>query len=142
MVTLAPLTTSPLAAVLVVQPTVPPLPWSARLEDQTPDPDAADVSGLQDRVAAVRHQRGQAEPEHHGVGVVDVDRAVDLVHTGGEQQVLSARKRGVDLRDRAAWRRDVEIADGQRGPRRITVRPGNSLSVRPVRGYEHVPVPG
>src|ERR1700730_1601776 len=30
MVTLAPLTTMPLAAVLVVQPTVPPLPWSAR----------------------------------------------------------------------------------------------------------------
>src|ERR1700758_3807306 len=30
MVTLAPLTTRPLAAVLVVQPTVPPFPWSAR----------------------------------------------------------------------------------------------------------------
>src|SRR6202044_641134 len=115
---------------------------AARVEDQTADADAADVSGLQDRVAAVRHQRGQAEAEHDGVGVVDVDRAVDLVHAGGEQQVLSARKRGVDLRDRTARRRDVEIAYGQRGPRRITVRPRDALCVRPVRGHEHVPAPG
>src|ERR1700730_5706253 len=158
MVTLAPLTTMPLAAVLVVQPTVPPLPWSARhshrsspmtllllttsvwvarptvappmraktsdrtvgsaawlalepgaggvgpagVEGPPADADAVDVGGGQDRVAAVGHQGGDAQAEHDGVGVGDVDGAVDLVDAGGEQQVLPARERGVDLRDGAA----------------------------------------
>src|ERR1700761_2247868 len=39
----------------------------ARVKDEPADPDAVDGGGLQDRAAAVGHQRGQAEAEHHGV---------------------------------------------------------------------------
>src|SRR6202035_1998909 len=102
----------------------------ARVEDQAADADAVDVGGLQDRVAAIGHQGGQAEAQHDGVGVGDVDGAADLVDPGGEQQVLPARQRGVDLGDRAAGSRDVEIADRQRGSRRVAVGPGDALRVR------------
>ena len=52
-------------------------------------------------------QRGVADAEHHRVGAPDLDAAGDVVHAGGEQQVLAPRELAVDRLHRVAtaWRR-------------------------------------
>src|ERR1700722_13596329 len=69
MVTLAPLTTSPLAAVLVVQPTVPLLPWSAR-HSHRPSPTTLSLLICSVCVAEPTADAGEAIEQGRRVGEV------------------------------------------------------------------------
>ena len=74
----------------------------ARVEQQAVDPDAVDVGDLHGVDAVLRDQGREADAEHDGVRVGDVDRLVDVVDAGGEEQVAALGQGRVDLAPRCS----------------------------------------
>ena len=77
-------------------------------------------------------QRREAQAEHDGVGPLDLDRLVDVVDAGGEQQVLAAGELVVDRLSpsRTAWRgRSRTAGSSGRASGRSPMSP-TELSVR------------
>lgn len=61
-------------------------PGRADVDEESGEPDTVDVRDVLGVDAAVGDERGQAQPEHHGVGPGDVDRLVEVIDAGGEEQ--------------------------------------------------------
>ena len=76
----------------------------AGIEDQAGDCHAVHVGHRDDRQAACRDQRGDAETEDDGVGPGDPQRVVERVNARREQDVLARGQRGVDARRRSPSR--------------------------------------
>ena len=68
----------------------------AGIDHQPGELHARHVGDRHRHVAVVGHQRREAETEHHGVGPLDLERPVQVVDAGGEDQVLAAGERVVD----------------------------------------------
>jgi len=77
----------------------------------------------------VRHERGKAQSQHHGVRALDLDRTVQVVDTRGEDQVLASGESDVDRLRRVRRFGDEETLDrdGRTGGR--PVGPGRALGV-------------
>ena len=76
-----------------------------------------------------------AQTEHHGARALDVDRPVDVVDAGRQQQVLAAGQLRVDRLGGVTRSGDVEVGQGQRAATGVAVAPRGAARLR--RGIRH-----
>ena len=114
----------------------------ARVEQQAVDPDAVHVGDLHGVHAVVRDEGREADAEHDRVRVGDVERLVDVVDAGGEEQVAALGQRRVDLRGGVRRGGHEELAHRQRGAGGRAAGPAGAGRVGPQAGHEHVVVAG
>ena len=114
-------------------------PERAGVEQQPGKLDPGHVGDRHSDDSVIGHQRREAQAEHKGVGSLDLDRAVQVVDAGGEEQVLSLGERAVDLLHSAGRLRDEEIIDGDGRTfcTRLTA-PGRAHRVVLHRRYEYL----
>ena len=78
-----------------------------------------------------------AQAEHHGAGPLDLDRPVDVVDAGGQQQVLAACQLGVDRLGRVARAGHEEVGQREGATRGPTLDPRGAARAGRRVGHPH-----
>ncbi len=108
----------------------------ARVDDDPGDRDPLGAGDRHRRTPAVGDQRREAQAEHDGVGPRDLEGTVQVIDTGGEEQVPAIAQRPVDGRRGIARSGDEEPADRDRRAGRRTGCPGRPGRIVLDGGHE------
>src|ERR1700737_4765848 len=87
-------------------------------------------------MSVLRDQGWNAQPEHGGGRPRDLDGAIQVVHAGGEDEVLAATQSLVDRGRRIGWPCDKEVVDRDGGSGGLAGAPRRARRVVLNRRYE------
>ena len=110
----------------------------ARVDRDSGDDHARDISDRERNRAVDRGQCGVAHTQDHGVSALDRDALPDIVNARCEQKVLAARQLIVDRLDGVRWPGNEEVAERDRLARRHAIRPGDAAGIRLCRRHPNV----
>jgi len=113
----------------------------AGVEQQPGKLDPGHVGDRHGDDSVIRHERREAQTQHNRVGALDLDRAVQVVDAGGEEQVLALGECAVDLLHTVRRLGDEEMVDGDGRTRDRPTAPSRAHGVAPHGGYEYPVVP-
>jgi len=113
----------------------------AGVEQQPGKLDPGHVGDRHGDDSVIRHERREAQAQHNRVGALDLDRAVQVVDAGGEEQVLALGECVVDLLHAVRRLGDEEIVDGDGRTCNRPTAPSRAHGVALHGGYEYPVVP-